>query len=135
MQIQQKEVKMKKMILMCIALSFTMACSKKDEVKPPVVDPVVTTPTPGVIETPTPSATATPVPVAKGHIVISGDFSPMCPAKPGFVPPLAGEACDIGFKACSSGLVYTCESGMKSMMMAGRCIEIDGVKYCKNPKK
>jgi hypothetical protein len=133
MQIQQKEVKMKTAILMCIALAITMsACHEKEQTHLPGVDVI-----PSVTASPSPSATpavtATPV---QGHIVISGDFSPQCPAKPGFVPPLAGEACEVGTRTCSSGLIYICESNAPALksMSAEKCFEIDGVKYCKNLK-
>lgn len=87
-----------KFALVLIAAFVFISCNKKQD-QAPLVDPK---PTPIVVE---PSPSVKP----KGHIVIGPDFSPACPAIPGFIAPKAGDECEIPFHACSAGAVYDCK--------------------------
>ena len=56
-------------------------------------------------------ADCVPYVAPKGVIVLEGDFSPMCPVKPGYVAPKAGDECEpVGSRVCSGGVHYVCKA-------------------------
>lgn len=92
---------MKKLLfILCAAGLLNQACGSKDKKPDPVEPPII------ILPSPTPVVSEPPV--VKGHIEYLGDFSPQCPAIPGYVPPAKNSACEMGYRVCSGGINYTC---------------------------